>query len=331
MDTFHSPSRDSSGNLHPGSLIGFGAEEWFTILVTEVGEDSGGFGRLVRGEMLGIENEEHYDEVMGCLAEGGIHLCSLSPCGIGTDTAKMHVTKVRCWHPERFVAEYMDQEGRKKLKKAVTAWKRMITAQKNARTRKPVGAVGAAKKRPAAKRPAKAKPKKRGEDKGDMVSLISEGEEEADAEPGEGKPPDRKKLRAMLAATRSRIMGHGTRKEREEDGEDANGGRRRKDTSSAPEKRGLMAGTHLAVQSAQHGERRRKKKEKEKKSPLNQLVKLLKGGKGEKKKKKRSREGREGLGRGLIKPDPDDSGGSGSSSSDSGSSVEIPPKQGEKE
>ena len=340
------------------SSIGLGAEDWFAVLVTEWTGLPDEMGRTVKGEFLGVENELHSEEIQAAVAEGGVHLCGESPCSLGTDATKVHATIVRCWHPVRFDADYLTGEGRKAIKKAVTALKKEAAELKKKTTRGPPRRRAATGSRP--------KAKAKGQEEKDVtcIELDSEGEHEAEVVPGEAGV-DRATLRKMLASTRERIMGGGLGAANKDVPEAAAGGRKRKDTDCAPARRGLMAGTHLvpgqgtrlalegsggtrdgeennwmqkikkggstsvqllaqAVQSAQIGERRRKKKEKEKKGPIDQLVKLLKGERGDKKKKKkkkrkdRPRQGGDGLLR--VKPDPGGSGGSGSSSSDSESS-----------
>ena len=150
----------------------------------------------------------------------------------------MHATIVRCWHPVRFDADYLTGEGRKAIKKAVTALKKEAAELKKKTTRGPPRRRAATGPRP--------KAKAKGQEEKDVtcIELDSEGEHEAEVVPGEAGV-DRATLRKMLASTRERIMGGGLGAANKDVPEAAAGGRKRKDTDCALARRGLMAGTHL--------------------------------------------------------------------------------------
>ena len=79
-----------------GSSLSFGQEEWFAVLVTEMGASIRG-GALISGKLLGTERQEFQEEIQRTLEEGRIHLCVQEPCGMAAEPGLLHATRVRCW------------------------------------------------------------------------------------------------------------------------------------------------------------------------------------------------------------------------------------------
>lgn len=182
-----------------GCSVGFGTEEWFAVLVDRCIVATGG-GLLVGGELLGSESKSAYDEALGVLGTGSLHLCTEDPCQAPEDADWIHCTRVRCWTPGSFAASYLTPGGRAMV--ALACRPPAAPVEPSGR-KKP----GTTPRRAAAKPDARKSARKASPKASPVIPIPSEGEE-ADGE-ADGETVDREGLRSLLKATRERIAGSG--------------------------------------------------------------------------------------------------------------------------
>ena len=245
-----------------GASVGFGTEEWFAVLMTEVYKQMDGTNMVV-GFLIGSENGFIVEEVEAALADGGVHLCGADPCTADIPNC-VHATRVRWWPVESFEAAYLSTEGKKRLQKAkkdmeaakkkeekekadaekkatTTAKRRARPATKGSTTTDAKPLVGL----PGGRRPALRKASGAGQ-----VIEISDGEPDEVEEEGEpaGAGTSRAQLRKALAATKRRILGGTPQDGRER--EALNGGYLPKPSKRAVPERGLTSGSNLNPRQA---------------------------------------------------------------------------------
>ena len=223
-----------------GSSVGFGTEDWFAVLITESTRTEGG-SRIVSGKLLGCDNASLERGALETFGTDHIHLCGEDPCTALDEPHWVHVTRVRCWTPRNFTADYLSQEGKRLLG----------AAAKPAGKRKAAPKAGAGSK----KTPLKGAPKSVGkkkkieaeeEDDRDsaVVSLLSE-EEREEEEPGPAGAPDKSKLRRLLRRTKERIVGGRATARPRKEGEDLAGGAGPSYSPSPPAGSKMVAGTSI--------------------------------------------------------------------------------------